>query len=164
MKGFPRQLIAASLLATIGLAVAQTPVAPQGSPPRAEERQGFDPAPMHQRMQARTATRMARLKETLQIAPAQEGAWNAWAAAMQPTADRRRPDRAEFERLTTPDRIDRMRASRAERNAMMDRRAEATKSFYAGLDPVQKRVFDLATARAMGHHGDRGGHRHHRWG
>ena len=152
------------------VAVAQTAVAPpQGSTPRMEGRQGFDPARMQQRMQARMAQRMARLKDALQIAPAQEGAWNAWVAAMQPPADWKRPDRAELERLATPDRIDRMRSLRSERNAMMDRRAEATNSFYAGLNPIQKRVFDLATARGMGRRGGGGdggergggGHWHH---
>ena len=164
----PRHLIAAAMLAAIGaVAVAQTPAGPQGNPPRMErQQQGFDPARMQQRMQARLAQRMARLKETLQIVPAQEGAWNAWVAAMQPPANWKRPDRAEFERLTTPERIDRMRALRTERNAMMDRRAEATKAFYAGLNPIQKRVFDLETARGRGRHGggdgERGGHwRHH---
>jgi periplasmic protein CpxP/Spy len=169
MKHSPRHLIAAAVLAAVGVvACAQTPAPPQGDAPRMEGRQGFDPARMQQRMQARMAQRMAKLKDTLQIAPAQEGAWNAWAAAMQPPANWKRPDRAELERLPTPERIDRMRAIRSERNAMMDRRAEATKAFYAGLNPIQKRVFDLATARGMGRRGggerDGGGYRRHHWG
>ena len=168
MKHSPGHLIAATLLAAVGAAaVAQTPAAPQGNGPQMEERQGFDRAQMQQRRQARMAQRMTRLKEALQIAPGQEGAWTAWVAAMQPPANWKRPDRAEFERLTTPERIDRMRALRTERNAMMDRRAEGTKSFYAGLNETQKRVFDLATAHAMGHRGgDRdgnGGQRRHNW-
>jgi hypothetical protein len=112
-------------------------------------------------MQQRRAHKLARLKETLQITPAQEGAWSAWTASMQPPANRKRPDRAEFERLTTPERIDRLRALRTERMARMDQRAEATKVFYATLNPIQKRVFDLETARRFhrgGHEGGRGGH------
>jgi protein CpxP len=162
MKHSPKQLIAAVVLATLGLAaVAQTPPGPPpGGPARQERMERFDPARMQQHMQARMAKRMARLKETLQIAPAQEGAWTAWTASMQPPANWKRPDRAEFERLTTPQRIDRMHALRAERMARMDQRAEATKTFYAALNPTQQRVFDLETAR----HGQRGGHEGGRWG
>lgn len=158
MKQSARQLIAAAVLATLGLAaVAQTPPAPQPAPAGSHHDwmgRVMDPAGMQERMQARRAARMAHFKEVLQIAPAQEGAWTAWTASMQPPANLKRPDRAELERLATPERIDRMRALRAERNAMMDRRAESTKAFYATLNPVQKRVFDLTTAHAgKGHDG-----------
>jgi hypothetical protein len=126
----------------------------------------WDPAQMQQRMAQRRAEREARFKETLQITQAQEGAWNAWTSAMRPPANWKRPDRSELERLPTPERIDRMRALRNERTAMMDRRADATKNFYASLNPIQKRVFDLETARGHGGRGGRdgdGGHRgHHR--
>ena len=170
MKLSPRQLIGAALLAAVGVvAVAQTAPTPPtpSNAPTPERRQGFDPARMYERMQVRMAQRQAKLKETLQIAPAQEGAWNTWAAAMQPPANWKRPDRAEFERLTTPERIDRMRAMRSERIVMMDRRADATKTFYAALNPIQKRVFDPETARRMGGRhggGDGEGHRRHPWG
>jgi protein CpxP len=172
MKHSAKQLVAAAVLATLGLAaVAQTPPTPPMAPGAGH--QGWmgrmmDPAKMQEHMQARRAARMAHFKEVLQITPAQEGAWAAWTAAMQPPANWKRPDRAELERLATPERIDRMRALRAERNAMMDRRADATKAFYATLNPVQKRVFDLTTAHAgKGGRGDREGHeggeRRHRW-
>lgn len=174
MNHSPKQLIAAAVLAALGLAaVAQTPAGPPpGSGPRHEQRmERGDPARMQERMQARIAKRQAHLKETLQITPAQEGAWTAFTAATQPPANWKRPDRAEFARLTTPERIDRMKALRTERMARMDQRAEATKVFYAALNPTQKRVFDLETARrgqrggGGGHEGGRGGHHgHHGWG
>ena len=177
MTHSPKQLIAALMLAGLGLAaVAQTP--PPGPNPGGpggpgrpghERMERHDPARMQQFMQQRRAQKMARLKDTLQITAAQEGAWTAWTASMQPPANWKRPDRAELERLSTPERIDRMRAMRAERNAMMDKRAEATKVFYATLNPIQKRVFDLETARrgkgGRGGHGhDGGGHRGHHGG
>jgi hypothetical protein len=163
MKHSPKQLIAAIVLAGLGLAAAaQAPSGPPaGGPGRQDRMERHDPARMQQFMQARRAHKMARLKETLQIVPAQEGAWAAWTASMQPPANWKRPDRAEFERLTTPERIDRMRALRTERMARMDKRAEATKVFYAALNPIQKRVFDLESARRGkrgGHEGGRGGH------
>ena len=171
MKHSPKQLIAATALAALGLvAAAQTPPSqPPVNGPRQERMERHDPAQMRQFMQARVAKRMSKLKDTLQLAPAQEGAWTAFTAAMQPPANWTRPDRAEFERLATPERIDRMQALRTERMARMDKRAEATKAFYASLNPVQKRVFDLETARrghrgGEGHESGRGGwgmhHRH----
>jgi protein CpxP len=166
MKHSPKQLFAAMVLAGLGLAaVAQTPPGPApGGPGRQERMERHDPARMQQFMQQRRAHRLARLKETLQITPQQEGAWAAWTASMQPPANWKRPDRAEFERLTTPERIDRMRALRTQRMARMDQRAEATKVFYSALNPIQKRVFDLETARRGhrgGREGGRGGHHGH---
>ena len=164
MKHSPKHLIAAAVLAAVGVvAVAQTPAPAGGGMGQQEQQERSDPARMHERMQARMAQRQARLKEMLQITPAQEGAWNAWSAAMQPPANWKRPDRAELERLTTPERIDRMRTMRTERIGMMDRRADATKAFYASLNPIQKRVFDLETAR-RGHEGGRHGGHGHRMG
>jgi protein CpxP len=163
MKHFARQLVAAAVLATLGLAaVAQTPPAPQPAPADSHHDwmgRMMDPAKMQERMQVRRAARMAHFKEVLQITPAQEGAWTAWTASMQPPANWKRPDRAELEGLATPERIDRMRALRADRNAMTDRRADSTKTFYATLNPVQKRVFDLTTAHAGKRHGGGWGER-----
>jgi periplasmic protein CpxP/Spy len=107
------------------------------------------------------AQRLAELKQKLAITPAQEGAWTAWTSAIKPTPHQR-PDRAEFVRMTTPERIDRMRAVRAQRNADMDKRMDATKTFYAGLSAEQKKVFDAEGLRFM--RGGKRGHggRHHR--
>jgi len=106
------------------------------------------------------ARRLARLKETLRITPAQEGSWSTYASALRP-APRQRPELGEMARLTTPERVDRMRALRSQRMAEADRRGEATKSFYASLSAEQKRVFDQVTLRHGGREG--GGHeRHHR--
>jgi hypothetical protein len=60
--------------------------------------------------------------------------------------------------MTTPDRIDHMRALRTQRDAEMDRRADATKAFYAQLTAEQKKTFDAETARMFRPHG---GMRHH---
>ena len=92
--------------------------------------------------------RLGELKQKLQITPAQEGAWTAFAAALQPPATpMARPDREAMSRMTTPERIDQMRAMRTQRNAEMDRRLDATKSFYAALTSDQRKQFDDQTAR-----------------
>lgn len=123
---------------------------------------GHDPA----KMQAMVAKRQADMKAKLKITPAQEGAWTAFTTAMQPPAGMmgQRPgaeQRAEMDKLTTPERIDKMRALRTQRmtemNAEMDQRGAATKTFYAALSAEQQKTFDAEHKRA-GKHGGRGHH------
>jgi hypothetical protein len=172
MKTLQKQLLAAGLACAFGLsAIAQTQ-APQPAGRGAPEMHAhripmgmMDPAKRQEMRQLRMERRLAELKLRLAIAPAQEGAWNAWSTAMKPTARPQRPDRAEFERMTTPERIDRMRALRTQRQAEMDRRMDATKTFYAALNADQKKVFDGVSMRMMsrGGKGRHGGHHgHHR--
>ena len=162
MKSLPKHLLAAALLATFGLsATAQAPQPPAGAPPiDAQRGMQADPAQRQEIRQLRMERRLAGLKLKLAISGAQEGAWDAWAHAMKPTGPRQRIDRAEFERLTTPERIDRMRAQRATRIAEMDRRADATKTFYAALNADQKKVFDGASLRLLQRGGGQRGGRH----
>ncbi len=127
----------------------------------------MDPA----RMQQFHEQRLAALKQALQLTPAQEGAWTTFAAAMRP-AQAPGTMRAEHEalaKLTTPERIERMKALRQQHQAEMDRRAQATLTFYGTLDAEQKKRFDAQTARHFG--GRRGdgpgqhpGHHHHHHG
>ncbi len=107
--------------------------------------------------------RLAELKTQLQLTPAQEGAWNQFAEAMRPAGAMQRPDHDALMKLPTPERIDQMRAMRQQHMAQMDRRAEATKAFYATLTPEQKKRFDDQTARMMARHGgmEHGGHHGH---
>ncbi len=164
----PKHLIATGLLAALGFAaIAQTSAqtAPPATPgaataPMAREHHGrYDPAKMQERM----ARRQAALKQKLQIAPAQEGAWTAYTSAMKPPARMQRPDRAEFAKLTTPERIDRMQTMQAARSAEMSKRADATKTFYSALTAEQKKVFDAESMhRRGGHQGGHHGGRHHK--
>jgi hypothetical protein len=113
-------------------------------------------------MQEHRAKRLAELKEKLKLNAGQEGAWSTFTAASQPPAGARPPrmDRAEFAKLTTPQRLERMQARQAERSAMFAKRAEATKTFYAGLTPEQQKTFDAETVHFGGHGGHRGHHGH----
>ncbi len=166
MKFATRHLIAAGLLATLGLAVtAQTPPPATTQGPAAQGMQAhegrgrmMDPAKREQFMQERMAKRMGMLKQKLQITPAQEGAWNNYVAALKPTM-MQRPGRAEFEKMSTPERIDRMRAMRTARQAEADKRGDATKTFYTALTAEQKKTFDEIGSRMMqGKGGRHGGH------
>ena len=134
-------------------AASATPTHPGG---HHGDRMGrHDPA----QMQTRLAKRQADLKAQLKLTPTQEGAWTAFSASMQPPAHGARmtqEQRAEMDKLTTPERIDKMRAMHAQRmaamSAQMDKRGEATKTFYAALNPEQQKVFDAGYQR-QGRHG-----------
>ena len=174
MKTLHRYLLTAGLLASLGLAaVAQTqappaPPAGQGTTPGLSQHgeHPVDPARMERKraqMEERRARRFGELKQKLQITRGQESAWESWTAALKPT-QLQRPEHGAFARMTTPERIDRIKALRAQRNTEMDKRLDATKTFYSQLNPEQQKVFDqegLRFARAFG--GKRGhhGHDHH---
>ena len=175
LKSF-NALILASVLATTGAAMAQTPnAAPATAASSASEQTGTrgshhrmghrDPA----KMQARMDEHLTALKSRLKITPAQEGAWTTFTATMTPPArmgERATTEqRGDYAKLSTPERIDKMRALRtqsmAEMTASMDQRGEAIKSFYAVLDPEQQKIFD-AEHRKMGQRkGHGGGWGHH---
>lgn len=181
MKHLHTRLLAAGLLAAAGLAMAQTPTPPTpatsaaqapvaGGPGRMMGGHG-DPAQWQQRRAERHQQRLADLKAKLKIGASQEAAWTSFTTAMQPPArplDRAQwqQQRAEFEKLTTPERIDRMRAFKSERDTEMNKRADAVKAFYGNLNAEQKKTFDAESLRyfgggkggfGRGHHGHHGG-------
>lgn len=158
MKNSTKALVLAAMLAGAGVSTfaAQDAARPDNNP-RAEHHR-MDPA----KMEEMHAKRSAELKEKLKITPAQEGAWNAFTTAMKPP-DRnaaQRPDRAELEKLPTPERLDKMRALRTQHMndmaAAMDKRDQATKTLYAALTPEQQKVFDAQ--RGPRHGGERDNH------
>jgi len=173
-----RLFLATIVMASCGYAAvasAQTTApAPAGAQPQMQDKMHRgDHSSMRERMfgnhQERMAKRQAELKAKLKITPAQEGAWTTFTAAMQPPAGmmgmHHDPKvKAEMDKLTTPERIDKMQAMRAERmktmGAEMEKRGAATKAFYAVLSSEQKAVFDAITPFAGRHggHGMRGEH------
>ncbi|MBY4599092.1 Spy/CpxP family protein refolding chaperone [bacterium BD-1] len=184
MTQHPKRLFLAGLLAaSLGVAaVAQPPLTPPNAnqpaageasaQPATGERRGYMKSERsEQKMAERHTQRMGALKEKLKLTPAQESAWNSYTAAMQPPARGARPtmDRAAFEKLSTPERIDRMQALQQERQGAMRQRGDAVKSFYAQLTPEQKKTFDAESLRhgprghrGFGHHGHHGGPGMHR--
>ena len=165
-------LLLVGLMATAGFsAFAQsTPTTPADVAPKAQRGMGGgmgggmghgqrDPAKMQQMMEKRQAD----LKASLKIEPTQEGAWTAYTTAHKPPADkaqRRDAMRASMEKLSTPERIEHMKAMRTQRDAEMDKRAQATKDFYAVLTPEQKKTFDTRGKMGGHHRGAAEGHRH----
>lgn len=116
-----------------------------------------DPA----QMQTRMTQRLAKLKNKLNITPAQEAAWTSYADALKPMPRAAMSSsRAELNKLTMPERLDRMRALHTEhmtaKTAQMAQYADATKAFYATLSADQKKVFDDQFSHYAG---GKGGHR-----
>ena len=133
----------------------------------------MDRAERMERMQARMAERQARLKADLNLSPEQEPAWNAFVARMDAAkashGQRGQRERTNWSELSTPERLDKMQARMAEREAAMNQRFEAIKSFYANLNAEQQKVFDSQRMGSFhragmkgGHH--KGGHKHHHGG
>lgn len=170
MKSTFKPLLLAGLLASVGLAASAQGMGPgggmqhegmmhQGGGGAQHQMGAMDPA----KMQAMMERKHAALKAKLKITADQEGAWTTFANAMKPAPDamkRRIEMRAEMDKLTTPERIDKMRALRTERDAVMDKRADAAKALYAVLTPYQKGAFDAHAAqrhqRGGRHDGPRG--------
>lgn len=155
-----RRLAATAFLAALALPVLaqQPPAAPPAASAKAPEGR-------HQRhhgdMAQRHAKHLAELKGQLKLTAAQEPAWTAFTSAMQPGERPARLDRQDMDKLTTPERIDRMRALRAQHAADADRRGEATKTFYAALTPEQQKTFDTQTHRGHRMGGMKGGEGRH---
>ncbi|GGH67414.1 hypothetical protein GCM10010975_37200 [Comamonas phosphati] len=164
--------IASALLASLslpGFAQTTAPAAPtaqaapqhqHGQGNQADKRAEYSADHMEHMQQ-----RIAKLKTALKLSSAQESAWNTYAAAMKPAERPARMDREAFAKLTTPQRIDKMREMREQRNAEMDRHAEATKAFYAQLTAEQQKTFDAETLRMHHdprpfHGGGKSGHEH----
>lgn len=156
---FARRILLAGLIAGSGILAVSAFAMPEGAAaakPGCEARQG------HADRKAQRAERLGALKEKLQLAPAQEAAWNAFVGAGQSGIKRADDDRkamhAEFASLSTPERLDRMQAMSEMRRAKMAERAEAVKAFYTQLTPAQQKVFDaeVMTKHQRGHHGHHG--------
>lgn len=123
-----------------------------------------------EQMQKRHAEHQAQLKTTLKITAAQEPAWNAYVAGTAHMPRMGHQAKGEdWSKLTTPQRLDKMQAHKAERDAQMSKRIDAVKTFYAALTPEQQKVFDTQghngfhRAGMKGEHGmgGKGGHGSH---
>ncbi|MDE2355746.1 MAG: Spy/CpxP family protein refolding chaperone [Alphaproteobacteria bacterium] len=159
-----RWFAAAALgLVLAGPALADAQAGPPDAP--AADPTGADGMASH----AGQAHGLKALHDILGVTPAQEAAFQAFAAARRSNREALRAqhadlaaERAKLESMTTPERLDLMAqdmtARQAEQRARFTRIAEATKAFYAQLTPEQKRIMDaLPDLRdGPGHHGPRG--------
>ena len=159
MKSIFKPVLLAGLLATFGFSAFS-----QG--PKHHAMGDGQMGKMHaERMASGMDKHHQELKTKLKLTPAQEGAWTTLMAAMKPPADMmaKRQAHDEMQKLPTPERIDKMKALRAqhmaEMNLAMDQRGEATKTFYGVLSPEQKKIFDADAMRPWKMEGHRAGNR-----
>ncbi len=158
MKSIRTYLIATSLLFGItGLTLAQTVPEPQIHGHRAERMEK-----MHAKMGERHAKHLTALKGKLKLEAGQEASWTTFEQSMQaPRKPMSRPDPVDMEKITTPERIEKMQARKALHDAEMKKHADATIAFYATLSTNQKKIFDSEAARFMKSMNARMGHGDH---
>lgn len=156
MKASLKPLLLAALLASAALPALAEPAGGPAAAPCAVKADGERHAYRQARWQDRVARRAAELKTELKLSAEQETAWTTYLAAMKPPADAATPQRSDLAQLTTPERLDRMRSLRQQRDAAFEQREAATRTFYGALNTEQKKIFDERTARMHRH----GRHRH----
>lgn len=159
-RSFAKRALVVGLIAGSGILAASSFAMPAGDSAH-REGCGQHGQKSHGNWQENRAKHLSELKEKLQLSPEQTAAWDAFAGAgekgMRQGMDKQAM-RSEFEKLNTPQRLDKMMALSEARRAKMAERAAAVKAFYAQLTPEQQKVFD-AEAKA-GFHRGHGQHRH----
>jgi periplasmic protein CpxP/Spy len=155
-------LITASLLTGLS-AMAQTAPTSDTAVTPGGVRQTGPMQKMRDMMGRRHAQDLEALKVSLTLKPEQESQWTAFAASMKVhSPEQQHFAMAEMDKLTAPERIDKMTAWKAQRDAEMQKRGDATKTFYATLSDEQKKTFDQHTGKFMRRmaQGQRGGPGH----
>ncbi len=169
-RAFAVTAAATAITALSFTAVAQGVGAPAQPAPAASAAQPQAQAPRHdpqrhaqrmERLQQRMAEHQSRLQDSLQLRPEQEAAWNDFVAKMKPTPRPagERPNREDWAKLSTPQRLDRLDAMKAERDRQVAQRHDAIRRFYAQLTPPQQKAFDAQRGMGLGgmrHAGHRG--------
>lgn len=155
---FTKRVLMVGLIAGSGILAASSFAMTAGGPAGKDGCEAFHGQEAHAKWEARRAEHLSELKEKLKLRPDQEVAWNTFASATQPGMRRAGADRqamrGEFEKLNTPQRLDRMLAMSELRRTRMLERTQAIKAFYAQLSPAQQSVFDAEfhAQRGAGHH------------
>ena len=150
-RTFAAAIATAALLGSAAFSAHAQPQAPAAAPAHAASanaahghRAPADFAKFH-------TERMEHLKTVLQIQPGQQAAWDKYVKAITPE-QRAKPqgERPDLRKLTTPERLDLAQKLRKERTAKAEQRDQATRSFYASLNPSQQKAFDAISAQRHG--------------
>lgn len=157
MTNFRKGLVAG--LIALGLGAASVAVyagpggcGPMGAGPASFGERGRSP----EQMKAHFENRKAALHDKLKLNASQETAWKTYLEKVGPMQGPQRPDRAEIEKLSAPERMEKMLGFMKEGEKRMESTAAATKEFYAVLTPEQQKIFNDEFASGYG----RGRHRH----
>jgi len=153
MKRTHKALVTTLLAISVGAGslAAHAQPAPGGPSAGSQER---SPEKMRERMEKR----QAELRAKLNLNANQDTAWKAYVARMRPADMPQRPDRAEMEKLSVPERMEKRLAFMKQAEQRLTDRLAATRDFYAVLSPEQQKIFneEFKFRGGMRHHG---GHR-----
>ena len=94
------------------------------------------------RMGQRMKERQQKLHESLKLNPEQEKAWVKFQESHPFLGNADRPDRAAMEKLSAPERAEKMLEHSRKHQEAMSKHVSAMKSFYDTLTPEQKKTFD----------------------
>ena len=164
---FIAQLVLAAGLSTNALAQNQGVPSPKGqmsSPDKPTHLSEEQKSQIQARRAEHRAKRLQELKVFLQLQGNQEAAWSSFYAVMQKPmvkAERLKPE--ELEKLSTPERIEKIMVVKAERDSQFNQRMSAIKTFYESLNSQQQKVFDshaLAAMKRMSMNPEHRGHDH----
>lgn len=100
----------------------------------------------------RIAKRQAILHDKLKLTGNQEAAWKTYIAAATPPAPPARPERGAWEKMTAPERMEKMMTMMKEREGHMTTHLAAMKTFYASLSPLQQQIFNDNVGAGMRQH------------
>ncbi len=150
------RLLSIAAAVSFGLAAMQVQAAGMGDAPGHRGTGGqCSHHMMDKGMGAMRSAHVAAIKKQLHLTPEQDAAWNQWQESTKPMDGMGHPDikKADWAGLTTPQRLDRMRAMHEEHSQRMAqamaRHTEATKTFYAALTEAQQKTFDDVTFKHM---------------
>ena len=154
----PRWIAATAISSVLAFTALNT--AAQPMPPTDMMHHHMD-GKWHEQMLAHWEKHMQSLKTKLHLSSAQDGAWQNFTAAVKPPA---KPEfqtlkREDLEKLTTPERIEKLTAMHEARHqamqAHMKQMSDATLAFYKQLTTEQQKTFDAESLpRAPHHRGD----------
>jgi Spy/CpxP family protein refolding chaperone len=117
---------------------------------------GFGDGPMmgkdSAKMEKMRERHLASLHDELKLTAQQETAWKKFAAST-PMAKMERPDPKEMEKLSAPQRMEKMLEHMRAMEKNMTAHLAALKEFYAVLTPEQQKAFDDEMPGRGGHRG-----------
>ena len=113
---------------------------------------GLEHAKMAEKMKAGMLRHLSEMHDKLKLSAAQEPVWKNFTDAITSGAMPAHPDRAAMEKMTAPERMEKMLALFKERLGRMESHLAALKTFYAVLTPEQKKIVDAQHSLMRGMH------------
>lgn len=163
MKNFKQTLLAVVLTSCCGISVVALAQTAPDAPPLPHHPMG-ESGKNPEQMKERLARHQAELHDALKITAAQEPAWKAFIQSVTPKALPPREDFKELDKLTTPQRMEKMLEKMKEHQSQLQERLVATKTFYATLSPEQQKIFDESHRRMQHKMRDHMGRQMHKRG